>query len=50
MSQHDHQSRPQPAYRELDAFDLGWGSDVSGHPNDEQVSQALIEYDLRRHP
>jgi hypothetical protein len=36
--------------RELDAADEGWGHDVSGDADDEEVAQALVEHDLRGHP
>jgi hypothetical protein len=35
---------------EFDTADLGGSNDVAGYPNDEQVSQALIEDQLRRNP
>jgi hypothetical protein len=35
---------------ELDAADQGGSDDVSRHPDDEQVAQALVEDDLDRYP
>ena len=49
MAEHHHQPRAEARRRELDAADLRRGHDVAGHADDEQVAEALVEHDLRRH-
>jgi hypothetical protein len=50
VPEHHHESRSGPCRREFYAADLGWGDDVAGDADNEQVPQTLIENDLRRHP
>jgi hypothetical protein len=50
VPQDDNQPRVEPSSRELDTTNLRRGHDVTGDPDDEQVSQALIEYDLCWNP
>ena len=46
MPQNHHQSGVEPSGRKLHAADLRRGNDVAGDSDDEEVSGALIEYDL----
>ena len=50
MSEHHDEPRAEALGGELDAADLRRRDDVPGHADDEQVAQALVEDDLRRHP
>src|ERR1700681_473355 len=50
MPQHAHQPGSESGNREFDAADLGRSHDVAGDANDEQITQSLIEYNLRGHP
>ena len=36
--------------REFDAPDLGGSDDIAGHANHKQISQTLVEHELRRDP
>jgi hypothetical protein len=47
---HDHdQPAAEPLGGELDAAHLRGGDDVAGHPDDEQVADALVEHHLCGH-
>src|SRR5688572_3851644 len=50
MPQLHYQTHAEPRRGELDAADLRRRDDVSGDADDEQVAEALVEDDLRRHP
>jgi hypothetical protein len=50
VAQHDDERRPEPLGGELDAADLRGRDDIAGNADDEQVAEALVEDDLRRHP
>ena len=49
VAEHDHEPRAEPLGGELDAADLRRRDDVAGDADHEQVAQALVEDDLRRH-
>lgn len=49
VAEHHDEACAEPPGGELDAADLGWGDDVPGNADDEQVTKALVEDDLRRH-
>ncbi|GAC1409343.1 MAG: hypothetical protein NVSMB53_01460 [Gemmatimonadaceae bacterium] len=48
MAEDDYQPRVVALRGKFDAADLRRSDDVAGDADDEQVAQALIEYDLRR--
>ena len=48
VAHHDHQPRPEPACRKLNATDLRRRDDVAGDTNDEEVAKALVEHQFRR--
>lgn len=48
MAQHDNKARSELGSGELDAAYLRRLHNVAGYANDEQITQALIEYDLGR--
>jgi hypothetical protein len=50
VTQHHDESGAEPPRGELDTADLRRGDDVSGNTDDKQVTQTLIEDDLRWHP
>jgi hypothetical protein len=50
MSEDDDESCAEPFRGELDASNLRRGDNVASHTDDEQVTEALIENNLRRHP
>src|SRR5262245_36397747 len=50
MTQHDNKPRPESLSGELDASHLRGRDDVAGYADNKQVSQTLIEDDLRRNP
>ena len=50
VAQHHHQAGAELFGGELDAADLGWGDDVAGDADDEQIAEALIEDDFDRYP
>src|SRR5687767_13275899 len=50
VPQHDDQPGLEPRRSELDATHLRRSHNVTGDPDDEQVSQTLIEHDLCRYP
>jgi OOP family OmpA-OmpF porin len=50
VAEHHHNARTKPLGGELHAADLGRCDDIAGHTNDKEVTQALIEDELRRHP
>src|ERR1700722_18793263 len=43
MAQDHHQACAELLGSELDAADEGWGDDVAGDANDEQIAQPLIK-------
>jgi hypothetical protein len=49
MAEDHDQPRPETLGGELDAANLRGRDDVAGDADDEEVSQALIEYDFRGH-
>lgn len=49
VAQHHDQAGAEAIRGELDASDLGRGDDVASDANDEQVAEALVEYQFRRH-
>ena len=49
MTQDDHQSRAELFRGEFDAADLRRRDDIAGDPDDEQISEALIEDDFHGH-
>ena len=49
VPEHDHQPRAEARRRELDAADLRGGDNVAGDADDEQIAEALVEDNLRRH-
>lgn len=50
VTQDHDKPRAESFGRKLDTADVRWGDDVAGHTDDEQVAQALMENDFRRHP
>ena len=48
MPEHDDKPGVETLRREFDAADLGRRDDVSGNADDKQITEALIEHDLRR--
>ena len=50
MAEDHHQPRVVARGGEFHAADLRGSHDIAGDPDDEEVAQALIEHDLRRHP
>src|SRR5688572_13439670 len=49
MAEHHDEPRAEPLRRELDAADLRGRHDVAGDADDEEVTEALVEDDLRGH-
>jgi hypothetical protein len=49
MSEDDDESCAEPFRGELDASNLRRGDNVASHTDDEQVTEALIENNFRRH-
>ncbi len=47
---HHHEAGAELLGGELDARHLGGGHDVAGHPDHEQVAEALVKDDLGGHP
>ena len=50
VAQYHHQACAELLGGKLDTADEGRGNDFAGDPNDEQISQSLIENDFNRHP
>ena len=50
VAEDHHELGAESLGRELDAADLGGGHDVAGHPDHEEVAEALVEDDLGGHP
>src|SRR5688572_8232086 len=50
VSEHHHQRRTQVLDSVLDAGDDGSVGHVAGHPDGEQIAEALVEDELWRHP
>jgi hypothetical protein len=49
VTEYDDQSRAESLGCELDASDLRRRDDVTGNPDDEEVSESLIEHQLGGH-
>ena len=50
VAEHHDETRPEPLGGELHAAHLRRRHDVAGDADDEEIAEALIEDDLRRHP
>jgi hypothetical protein len=49
VSQHDDKPRAVTLGGEFDTADLRWRNDVAGDADDEEIAEALVEDDFRRH-
>ena len=49
MPEHDHEARAELRGGKFDAADLRRRDDVAGDADHEQIAEALIEHELRRH-
>src|SRR5690606_7715147 len=50
VPKHDDQRRAEPLRSEFDAPDLRGGDDVTGDPDDEEISEPLVEDDFGGDP
>lgn len=50
MPEDDDEPRAERLGRELDAANLRRRDNVAGHPDHEQIPEALVEHDLGRYP